>query len=92
MKPLEVSFQVWRRCYEDECLASLDSLVDIALEGDAVHVEVYAGKVGGIVSEALEILDAVVSAKVPPNVVILLEQHLGNRRCPATAAQYCYIS
>jgi len=44
------------------------------------------------VSEALEVLDAVVSSKVPPDVVILLEEHLGNRSCPAAATQYCYVS
>ena len=92
MEALQVSLQVRRRRDEDERLASLDDPVDVALEGDAVHVEMDAGEVGGIVSEALEVLNAVVPAKVPPNVVVLLEQHLGNRRCPAAATQYCYVS
>ena len=92
MEALQVSLQVRRRRDEDECLASLDDPVDVALEGDAVHVEVDASEVCGIVSEALEVLDAVVSAKIPPDVVILLEEHLGNRRCPAAATQYCYVS
>ena len=92
MKPLEVSLQVRRGCDEDECLTSLDDLVDVALEGDAVHVEVYAGEVGGIVSEALEVLDAVVPAEVPPDVVVSFEKHLGDGRRPTAATQYCYIS
>ena len=92
MEALQVSLQVRRRRDEDERLASLDDPVDVALEGNAVHVEVDAGEVCGIVSEALEVLDAVVSAKVPPDVVILLEEHLGNRRRPAAATQYCYVS
>ena len=92
VKALEVTLQVRRGRDEDKCLASLNRLVDVALEGDAVHVEMHAGKVSRIVPEPLKVLDAVVPAKVPPNVVILLEQHLGDCRCPASATQNCYVS
>ena len=92
MKAFEMSFQVRRWRNKDKCLACLHNLIYIALEGNAVHVEVNTGEICRIVAEALEVFNAIVAPEVPPYMVVLLEKHLGNGCCPTASTQYCYVS
>ena len=45
-----------------------------------------------IVTEAFEILYAVVTTQIPPYPFVLLQQYFGYSCCPATSAHYCYCT
>ena len=89
---LEVALEVGRRRDKDQRVAGLHRRVDVGGEGDAARVEMHAGEVGRIVTEALEVLDAIVAAQIPPDVVVLLQKNLGDRGGPRAASQHCYLT
>ena len=59
---------------------------------DAVHVEMYAGQVSRIMSQAAEFLDAVFPSHVPMDGIVSLQHHLGDGGSPATAPHDGYGS
>ena len=52
----------------------------------------HAGEVCGVVTKTAEILDAVITTQIPPNMVVLFEQHLCYGRGPTAAPHYCDVS
>ena len=45
-----------------------------------------AHQVGGIMAKALEVLNAVIAAHIPSDVVGMSHHNLGDSRCPTAAA------
>jgi len=89
---LQVSLQVGRGGDEHQCVVLLGNLVEVAGEEYLVNVETYAHKVGGVVAQTTEIVDAVVASHIPSNVVSLSHHDLGYRCCPRPATDNRYAS
>ena len=66
--------------------------VQVAVEVDLVGVEVDAGKVGGVMAQTAELLNTVIAAHIPADMVGVSHHNLGNRRSPATAADNRYLT
>ena len=92
LQPFQMSLQVGRGSNEDKGVVLLCYLIDVAAEEDIVDVEVNTGEIGGIMAEALEFLDTVIAAHIPTNVVDVVYHNLGNRCCPAAAANNRYLT
>ena len=89
---LQVVLEVRRGGHEDQRAAVSGHLVDVRGKADAVNVEAHAGEVRRVVSLPLEFLHGIGAAHIPPEPVHLLQEHLGNGRCPASAAQHRNVS
>ena len=89
---LEVTFQIGRWRDEYQCVVLLHDAVDVIIEVNLVDIEVDAGKIGGVVAEASEILDTVIATHIPANVVGVTHHNLGNSRSPRTATNDCYLT
>ena len=87
---LEVALEVWRRCDEHQRVVLFGNLVEVAGEEYLVGIESYALQVGGVVAQALEVLNAVVATHIPPDVVSLAHHYLGYGRCPRAATDNRY--
>ena len=87
-----VVLEVGRGGGQHQCVAAVADLVDVAGEVYAVDVEVDVGEVGGVVTQAQELLDAVVAPHVPVYRFVVDEQQFGQGRGPASAAQNGYVS
>ena len=86
---LEVALDVGRRGDKDERVGTLHHVVDVRGEVDAVGIEMQPRQVGWVVSEPLELLDAVVTTDVPVNRVFVVEHNLCNGRCPTATSHDC---
>ena len=87
---LQVTLQVRRRRDEHQRVVLLHNAVDIVFKLYLADVEVDTGKIGGIMTHTTEILDTVVAAHVPANVVGVTHHDLGYGRCPRAATNYRY--
>ncbi len=65
-------FEVGRRHCHEKGVGFGACRVYVAAEIDASYWELYIRQIGGIVSEPLEVVDAVVAAHVPYNRVAIL--------------------
>ena len=89
---LEVSLEIRRRRDKHQRIVLLYNTVDVVVEVNFVDVEMDAGKIGRVVAEATEVVDAVVATHIPANVVGVTHHNLGYGRCPAAATDDCYLT
>ena len=89
---LQMTLEVGRRSDENQRVVLLGNLVEVAGEGDFVDVEPHALQVGGVVAQSQKILDAVVAADIPSNVVGVSHHNLGYSRGPRASANDGYAS
>ena len=87
-----MTLEIRRRRDEDECIVLLGDAVDVAVETDLVDVEVHAGKIGGVMAHATEILDTVIATHIPADMVGVTHHNLGYGCCPAAATDNCYLT
>ena len=88
----EVVFQVRRRRDEYQCVIGLHYLVDVTAEKQLVDVEVHTHQICRIVTQSAEIVDPVVSAHIPADVMRVTHHYLGNGRSPTSTADDCYLT
>ena len=85
-------FQVRRRRHEYQCIVSLGNAVDVVLEMNLRRVEMNAGQIAGIMAHTTKIVNLVVTAHIPADVVRVLHHNLGNGCCPTSAANDGYTT
>ena len=92
LKFLQMALQVRLGCYENERVVLLDNTIQIAVEINLVGIEMYTGKIGWVVTQALEVVDTVVAPHIPTDMVGMTHHNLGNCRSPATTADNRYLT
>ena len=89
---LQMVLEVRRGRDEDERTARAHHLVDVAGESDAVRIKMNARQIARVVSQALELVNAVLASHVPGDMVHLFEHNFGYRRGPTSTAHNGYRS
>ena len=89
---LQMVLEVRRGRDEDERTARAHHLVNVAGESDAVRIKMNARQIAGVVSQTLELVNAVLASHVPGDMVHLFEHNFGYRRGPTSAAHNGYGS
>ena len=57
-----------------------------------IGIEMNARQIGWVMSQTLEILDTVITAHIPSNVMGMSHHDLGNGCCPAAATDDRYLT
>ena len=89
---LQMTLQIGRRRDKNQSVVLLGNTVQVVVEVDLVDIEVYAGKIGGVMAQTSEFLDTVITTHVPTDVVGMPHHNLSDRCCPAAAADDCYLA
>ena len=87
-----MALEVRRGGDEHQRVVLLRNTIQIAIEVDLIDIEVYTGEVGGVMAHATEILDTVVAAHIPSDVMGVPHHDLGYSGSPASAANDGYVS
>ena len=87
-----MALEVGRGGDEYQRVVLLGHAVQVAVEVYLVDIEMYAGEIGGVVAQTAEVFDTIIAPHVPADVVRVAHNNLGDRCCPATAADNRYLT
>ena len=84
--------QIGRGNDEYQRVVVVGYLAQVAAEDYFPGVEMYAGKIAGVVAHATEVLYLVFAAHIPANVMRVLQHNLGNGRRPRATTDDGYTA
>ena len=85
-----MTLQVGRGRHEHQRVILRGNLVEVAGEEYLVDVEAHTLQISGVVTQATEIIDAVVAAHIPSDMMGLSHHYLGYGRGPRTSTNDRY--
>lgn len=87
-----MTLKIGRRGDEYQRIILLGNTVQVTVEVYLIGIEMNARQISGVMSQTPKVLDTVITAHIPSDMMGMSHHNLGYGCCPAAATDDCYLS